>query len=115
MRARLIVSGKRAANSFAASGEDAGPFSVRICRAHANAYENLPVFAAVVLVATLAGRSDITDPTAMIAVAARVGQSITHLISTSDFAVHVRFIFLLVQMLLVGWWAIRLAAHWLAV
>jgi uncharacterized MAPEG superfamily protein len=113
MRARLIVTGKRKANSFCPTGEDAGPFSVRLCRAHANAYENLPIFAAVVASAVLSGRSDITDGTALIAVAARVAQSSTHLVSTSDFAVHVRFYFLLAQMLLIGWWSIRLTLVWL--
>ena len=43
LRGILVSSGKRAANSFAVTGEDVSPFSARLCRAHANCYENLQI------------------------------------------------------------------------
>ncbi len=42
LRSALTLSGRRAANRFAVSGDDVSPFSGRLCRAHANCYESLP-------------------------------------------------------------------------
>jgi uncharacterized MAPEG superfamily protein len=50
-------------------------FQVRACRVHANCYENLPVFASLVLGAALAGKAAITNPLAMVAVYSRVMSS----------------------------------------
>jgi len=109
LRGALTVSGQRAANSFAISGEDVSPFSARLCRAHANCYENLPAFASIVLLAIVSGNADITDPLALWALAARIGQSTTHLVSTSNRAVQLRFAFLFAQYIIQLWWIIRLS------
>ncbi|HYV65797.1 MAG TPA: hypothetical protein VE964_06115, partial [Myxococcales bacterium] len=66
--------------------------------------------AALILVAVVAGRSAITDSLAMLAVYCRMGQSIVHLISTSQPAVMVRATFYTVQMLIMVWWAWQLLA-----
>jgi uncharacterized MAPEG superfamily protein len=113
LRSSLTLSGQRAANSFGVDGSDVSPFSNRLCRAHANCYENLPVFAALVLVAITSGHAGITDALAPWALAARLGQSITHLISTSSLAVQVRFGFFLAQVLIQAWWAVSLLRAWL--
>lgn len=84
LRGALTVSGQRAANSFAISGEDVSPFSARLCRAHANCYENLPAFASIVLLAIVSGNAHITDPLALWALAARIGQSTAHLVAQSE-------------------------------
>ena len=99
---------KRAANAFAVSGEDVSPFSARLCRAHANCYENLPIFASLVLVAVTSGNAAITAPLALWAVAARIGQSTVHLLSTSVVAVQLRFLFFLALWSIQAWLAVRL-------
>ena len=108
LRTGLTLSGQRAANSFSVTGDDVSPFSARLCRAHANCYESLPAFAAIVLVAMLSGNAHVTDPLALWALLARAGQSTTHLISTSVLGVQVRFAFFLIQFLIQVYWVIRL-------
>ena len=108
VRGSLTLSGQRAANSFGVDGSDVSPFSNRLCRAHANCYENLPVFAALVLVALATGNAAITNALAPWALAARVGQSTTHLVSTSSLAVQARFGLFLAQFLIQVWWVVSL-------
>ena len=55
LRSGLTLSGQRAANSFRPDGSDVSEFSGRLSRAHANCYESLPAFAAIVLVAVVSG------------------------------------------------------------
>ncbi|TXH66048.1 MAG: MAPEG family protein [Lysobacteraceae bacterium] len=108
LRATYSLTGRRAANAFAVGGDDVSAFSGRLCRAHANCYENLPVFAAIVLGAYAADSSAITDPLAMWVVAARIAQSIVHLWSTGIPAVALRFCCLLPQLAIQIWWLITL-------
>ncbi len=114
LRSTLILSGRRAPNRFAVSGDDVSPFSGRLCRAHANCYESLPVYACIVLVAISSGNAQVTDPLALWALAARVGQSTTHLVSTSSRAVQVRFGFFFAQFLIQVWWLVGLLQAWAA-
>ncbi|HSX90661.1 MAG TPA: MAPEG family protein [Pseudomonas sp.] len=108
LRVSVALAGKRAVNAFAVSGEDVSPFSARLCRAHANCYENLPIFAGLVLLAVASGNAAITAPLALWAVAARVGQSLVHLFSTSVAAVQLRFLFFLALWSIQAWWAAHL-------
>ena len=108
LRSRETWARRRPRNGFAVFGEDVSAFSARLCRAHANCYENLPAFAALVLVAITSGHHHVTDPLALWLVAARVGQSVTHLVSTRNWALNVRFCFFVAQMLVPLWWAIGL-------
>lgn len=108
LRVSVALAGKRAANAFAVFGEDVSPFSARLCRAHANCYENLPIFAGLILVAAVSGNAAITAPLALWAVVARVGQSTVHLLSTSIGAVQLRFLFFLALWLIQAWWAVLL-------
>ena len=107
---RLVVTlqGRRAANSFSIAGDDVSPFSGRLCRAHANCYENLPAFASIIVVAAISGDTSITDPLALWALLARVGQSTIHIISTSNRAVKLRFAFLFTQFVIQIVWIIQL-------
>ena len=100
----------RRANSFAVSGEDVSAFSGRLCRAHANCYECLPALAAIVLVAQASGHSAVTDPLALWLLAARLGQSGVHLVSTRSRAVVLRFSLLMVQWLIQAYWVVQLLA-----
>lgn len=109
-RTGLVLSGRKAANAFAADGSDVSPFGRRLTRARDNCYENLPMFTALVAGASLAGRGSITDPLALWFLGARIGQSVTHLASTSVPAVQLRFAFYLAQMGIMGCWAFRLLA-----
>lgn len=108
MRAFAVVTGKRAPNQFDPGGSDFGEFSGRVCRAHANCYENLPIFGALIAVALITGRQGATDGLAMWFLAARIGQSLVHLISTSNLAVNIRFAFYLAQWFMMAVMAVRL-------
>lgn len=108
LRTVLVLTKKRAANDFDPSGSDVSEFSGRLCRAHANCYENLPMFAGLILLALATGNGAITDPLARWALVARVAQSTTHLISTSETAVTIRVTFFLVQLGIMAYWVVEL-------
>ena len=110
LRTYYTLVGGRYANSFKVTGEDVSPFSARLCRAHANCYENLPIFVALIAAAALAGQSAITDPLALWVLAARVSQSTVHLISTRNRAVILRFSFLVAQWVMQLIWVVQLVA-----
>jgi uncharacterized MAPEG superfamily protein len=107
-RSFLVLTGRRAANSFRADGSDVGGIGQRLTRARDNVYENLPVFAALALAASIAGRLAVTDPLAWTVLYARIGQSVTHIASVSTPAIYARFGFYLVQLAIWAWWAIQL-------
>lgn len=109
-RSSLMLSGKKAANSFATDGSDLDPLGRRITRARDNCYETLPLFAAIALGASIAGRLDVTDGLAMWVFYLRVGQSITHVASGSVPAVMLRANFFFAQVLIYVWWAAHLLA-----
>ena len=107
-RLYFILTGRRKINTFTPDGVAISPFQARACRVHANCYENLPVFASLVLGAAAAGKGAITDPLALIAVYARIAQSTVHLLSTSQIAVAIRATFWTVQMAIMLSWVWRL-------
>ena len=107
-RTALVLAKKRAANSFSPSGEEISPFSNRLCRAHANCYENLPIFAALILLALVTDNAGITDSLARWVLVARVAQSTVHLISTSELAVTLRATFHSVQLGIEAYWVVQL-------
>jgi uncharacterized MAPEG superfamily protein len=107
-RSGLVLSGKKAANTFATDGSDVGAFGRRLNRARDNCYETLPLFVAIALAASIANRLAVTDPLAMYVLYARVGQSLTHLVSTSIMAINVRFFFFIVQIVVYAIWIVRL-------
>lgn len=108
LRTYLSLTRQRAPNRYAPAGDDVSPFSGRLCRAHANCYENLPIVATLILLATSTGNQDVTDPLARVLVGARIGQSLVHLRSTSNRAVTLRFGFFIVQVSIVGYWLLAL-------
>ena len=107
-RSALVLGGRKEANAFRTDGSDVAGFGQRLTRARDNVFENLPAFAALALAAELGGALDVTDPLAPVVLWARLAQSVTHLASTSVPAVFVRFAFYAVQVLIFGWWALRL-------
>lgn len=110
-RTALVFGGKRAANSFSATGDDVDGFGQRLTRAHANMFENLPAMAAVMLYAIAADKIAITDGLAYALVGARVAQSLVHIMSTANIVVLIRFGFFLVQIFILGFWLLRLFGH----
>jgi len=98
IRIAATLKGK-APNSFRPDGTDVSPLSVRLVRAHANCYESFPFFGGVLIAALATQNVAITDPLALIMLAARIGQSSMHVLSTSVMAVNVRFSLFLVQVL----------------
>ena len=107
-RVQLVLSGRKAANTFATDGRDLAGFGQRLTRARDNCFETLPLFAALALGASLAGRLDVIDPLAMWVLYARLAQSVTHIASTSVPAVLLRANLFFVQVLIYLWWTIRL-------
>lgn len=108
MRCWLVLVRHRPVHAFVPSGDDVSPFSGRLCRAHANCCENLPVFGALVLTAMITGHTQITDPAALWVLAARIGQSTSHLLSGKGHAVTVRFACLILQIGIQTVWIVRL-------
>lgn len=107
-RSGLVLSGKKAANTFATDGSDVGAFGRRLNRARDNCFETLPLFVAIALSAQLQNRVAVLDPLAMYLLYARIGQSVTHLASTSLMAINVRFAFFIVQIAIYAVWVVQL-------
>ena len=108
LRTRLVVTGRVPANGFDPGNSRLSPFMQRLARAHANCLEGLPIFGGLLLLAVVAGRSAVTDPLALVLLAARGVQSVIHLTSTSARAVSLRFTAFAVQTLIGVYWVIRL-------
>jgi len=109
-RLRLIASGVKAPNSFATDGADLPGLGRRLTRARDNCFETLPVFVALAFAANASGRLDVTDGLAMWVLFARLGQSVTHILSVSVNAVRLRAALFFAQVTIYIWWAIQLLA-----
>ena len=103
-RSMFIMTNKRAANEFCPDGSDVSGFSNRLCRAHANCVENLPIFAAIILFAIVTRQTDVTNSLALVVLFARIGQSTVHLINASAPAVMLRGTFFMIQLGIMVWW-----------
>jgi uncharacterized MAPEG superfamily protein len=109
-RSAQVLAGKRRANTWGRHLPSQDPEAVqRLAHAHANCLENLPLFAAVVLVAGLTAQLPRVDSLAVPYLALRICQSTVHLIGTSHTLVFLRFSFFLPQVLLLLWMMGRLA------
>ena len=109
-RGLLVLGGRMKVNAFAPDGSNTpSAFGQRLVRSHANCLENLPGQAAVLLFAMLAGQTALTDPLALGLLAARVLQSLVHLLSTAPLFVWLRFASYLVQVLILAWWLLQLS------
>ena len=108
IRSKLVLTGRVPANGFSPDNAGLSPFMQRLARAHANCLEGLPLFGGFMLLAIVAGKSNLTDPLALVLLAARVIQSLIHLASTSPTAVTAPFTAFLVQMGIAITWAFQL-------
>jgi uncharacterized MAPEG superfamily protein len=107
-RVSLVSAGKKTAASFNPNGDDVEGFGRRLTRAHANCYENLPLAGAVLLYAIATNQTVVTDGLAMAFLGARLLQSLTHIASTSRPAVTIRFVFYVIQILILAFWILKL-------
>lgn len=112
-RTILVIRDKKSPASFKPDGSDVSPFLYRLTRVHANCYEHFPVFGGLLILSLCTGLTKVTDALAIWFLVARLGQSVTHLISTSDRAVSVRFIFFVAQLVIAVYWVINFIVAWL--
>jgi len=108
VRSKLVLTRVVPANGFDPENSNLSPFMQRLARAHANCLEGLPIFGGLLLVAVVAGKSQITDPLAYALLTARIVQSVVHLASISAVAVTARFSAFAVQMVIAVYWVIML-------
>ena len=108
IRTYLVLTGKVAANGFAPDNSGLSPFMQRLARAHINCIEGLPIFGGLLAIAIMTSRTGITDSLASWLLAARIVQSIIHLVSTSPVAVSLRFTAFAVQMAIGVYWSWKL-------
>jgi uncharacterized MAPEG superfamily protein len=99
-RTMMVLRGSSAATWTRGSGYDVPALVKRIENAHANCVENLPVYGAIVLGAYVLGKPGVVDATALYFLAARLGQSIVHIIGVNHVLVLVRATFYTIQVLL---------------
>ncbi|MBT0586987.1 MAPEG family protein [Alteromonas oceanisediminis] len=107
-RTVLISSQKRSSLKFANDGSDVPDLGHRITRAQANCAESFVFVGGTLLFAIATGSTVITDGLALIVLAARLGQSIVHMVSTANLAIQVRFVLFLIQLGICGYWLIML-------
>ncbi len=110
-RTSIAMTKGKKANTFSPSGEDLGGLGQRLTRAHANCYENLPVAGVILLYAIATGQTALTDPLAYAFIGARVLQSVTHVVSTSNTAVLIRFALFFIQVVILIIWLLKLFHH----
>ncbi|GAC13593.1 MAPEG family protein [Aliiglaciecola lipolytica] len=107
-RTVLVSQKQRLPNQFKADGSDSPDFGQRLTRAHLNCAESFVIIGGIMLLALATNASIITDSLAYFLLAARICQSVVHLISTSVFAVQIRFFFFLIQVGICGIWLFKL-------
>ncbi len=108
-RTLLVLSGKKRADAWTRGQPTDDPgFVVRTSHAHANCVENLPVFAAVVLASVALGQTAVVDTLACYFIAARIAQSVTHMVAVNHWMVFLRANFFFVQVGLIFYWVWKL-------
>lgn len=107
-RSLLVFTGQKRADEFPRRGYEPPALIQRITDAHANCMENLPLAAAVILVAAVSGQTAITDPLACWLLYARIGQSVVHILAVNHWMVMARVTFYLAQFGILGWWILKL-------
>ena len=109
-RVYLVLATGRKVTQFNPDGADISPFMHRLARAHANCVENFPIFGGLLLLALLTNQAHITNPLAPYFLAARLAQSVTHLISSRALAINIRFAFFAAQLGIGVYWVMSFLA-----
>lgn len=106
-RTLLVLRGEAKLNGFASGVPHGSESYWRINRAQINTFENLPVFAAVVLSGWVVGMETATfNLLAVIVVVARVIQSAIHIASGASLAVSLRFTAYAIQLVCLVWMSV---------
>jgi hypothetical protein len=111
-RISLVMTRQARANSFNPSVPHGSERYQRSMRAHVNCVENLPIFAALVLLGSvLAVPGTLFQMAAFVVLPARVLQSLVHVASNRNRAVLARFAFFSIQLICFGVMAALLVAR----
>lgn len=112
-RAAMVLSFSKKADAWTRGRDPEQPaVFTRVADAYANCLEMLPMFGAVILAAAVLDKSDITNGLALLFIAARVGQSVAHVISVHHLMIFfVRFPLFMVQAVVLVWWLLKLAGY----
>ena len=104
----LILTRRARINAFPPDAAAGPGWYQRATRAHLNCIENLPVFGAIVVVATLVGRHGrLLDVLSVAVLCARVCQTLIHVsFVQTERAVSFRFSFFTVQLVAMLWMAV---------
>jgi hypothetical protein len=105
-RTLLVAKKEQTVNGFKSDGSNSPAFGEHLARAQGNCVESFAFVGGLMLLALATNSTVITDGLALLILAARLGQSITHLISTSVLAVQIRFAFFLAQIGICFYWVI---------
>jgi|TARA_R110000868_G_scaffold5103_5_gene31571 uncharacterized MAPEG superfamily protein len=108
-RTLLVAKKQQAVNGFKADGSNSPAFGERLARAQGNCVESFAFIGGLMLLALATNSAAITNGLALLLLAARLGQSITHLLSTSVLAVQIRFAFFLAQIAICFYWVVLFA------
>lgn len=107
-RSILVLTGQAPAHAFPRSGHDGPSWYKRCMDAHANSLENLPLYLGLLVVAYVANSMTVLDQVAYVYLAARLAQTVAHIVAVNHYTVLARFTFWLVQIALVFYIAIQL-------
>jgi uncharacterized MAPEG superfamily protein len=108
-----IFTGRARLTDFPADTPHGSPAYRRMMRAHANCVENLPIYTAIVVVATAVGvDTPRLDVLAEVLIGARVLQTLTHVgFIETNATVALRFIFFFAQIICVVWMGAIVATY----
>ncbi len=112
-RTVLVAKKEQAVNDFKSDGSNSPAFGEQLARAQGNCVESFAFIGGLMLLALATNSAVITNGLALLLLAARLGQSITHLLSTSVLAVQVRFVFFLIQVAICFYWVFQLASKFM--
>lgn len=107
-RTYMVMTKQHKSLRFKSDGSDVPDFGYRLTRAHMNCVESFVFIGGLMLVAIATDAMAITNGLALILLAARIGQSVVHLISISSLFIQIRFVFFLIQFGICFYWAIML-------
>lgn len=112
VRVKAVRKGLRA-KDIMPFNENISDFAYRLSRAHANCYENFPIFVAIVLVASMNDALGLMHGSVIVFILARILQSVAHLYSGRMRVVMVRAGFYGLQIFIQIYWIIMLIIGWI--
>jgi hypothetical protein len=113
-RTHLVMKKEREPNAFKSDGSDSPALGQRLARAFGNCVESFSFVGGTMLLALATDSSAITNGLALLVLAARLGQSLIHIASTSVLAVQLRFAFFLAQVGVCFYWIVLMTQKFIA-